>query len=264
MAFGDITNGLATFLAQHRFAEELCVFLHVPKTAGSSLSHELARLREPYINIHRRYFHGEAVSFSRVEDELGAAIDRGKIDTARSCSGHFTWAMAASLRWARPDARFFTFLRDPVARVISDYRYSRTPSHPTHREMIAKFPSIESYLKAPETQNKMSRFLLPDEAVSPVEIDAFVSRHYAFIGLLEDYAMSFNILARMLGEDAMPSEHKRVTEDTEDNIVDITPELREQVAQVNQRDVALHDIARAKLDAVAGEWQALRAAAAAP
>ncbi|WBH16072.1 sulfotransferase family 2 domain-containing protein [Sphingomonas radiodurans] len=260
MAFGNITKGLAPFFANERFTEELCIFIHVPKTAGSSLSAELARMRRPYRNIHRQYFYGETVTFTRIEDEIAAVIDDGTIAAARSCSGHFTWDMAAPIRTARPDARAFTFLRDPIQRVISDYRYSRTPSHPTYAQTIARFPTIEHYIEAPETQNKMARFLMPNDVVTSDQINAFIGSNYAFVGLLENYALSFNILSRLLGTNLLPSEHKRATEDTEDNHVDVTPDLHAAIAKYNQRDVALYEIARANLATVAGEWSALMAA----
>lgn len=255
MAFGDINQGLASFLATDRFADELCVFIHIPKTAGSSLSSELKHMRRPYLNIHRHYFYGNTITFSRIEDEIDDAIHDGALTRAQSCSGHFSWAQAAAIRAVRPDARFFTILRDPIERVISDYRYSRTPTHPTYQQTIARFPTIESYIAAPETRDKMARFTMPADVVTRDEIDAFVSTHYAFIGLLDCYPMSFNILARLLGHDRLPAEYKRRTDDTEENIVEPTPALRAAITAQNARDVALYDVARAKLDAVAAEWR---------
>lgn len=260
MAFGDIAaKGLHAFLSDNRFADELCVFIHIPKTAGSSLSSELERLRRPYCNIHRRYHHGlDSVTFSRIEDEITAVIDGGALLSARSCSGHFSWVQAAPIRAARPGARAFTFLRDPVRRIISDYRYSRTPTHPTYQATIARFPTVESYVTAPETQDKMARFLMPAGVVTPAQIDAFVSNNYAFIGLLEMYPLSFNILSRLLGSNLLPSEHKRRTQDTEDNAVDDTPELRALIARHNRRDLALYEIVRQKLVGVRQAWRDLR------
>lgn len=261
MAFGDISNGnLAEFIDANRFTDELCVFIHIPKTAGSSLSTELDRMRPPYHNIHRRYFYGDAVTFSRIEDEIATVIDSGALAEARSCSGHFSWMLAAPLRQARPDARAFTFLRDPVKRVISDYRYSRTPTHPTYKETIERFPTIESYVEAPETHDKMARFLMPASVITPTAIDAFISTNFAFVGLLEMYPLSFNILSLLLGHDRMPSEHKRKTEDTADNSVEETPALREMIAAHNQRDSALYDTVREKLLAVREDWRAFRQA----
>ncbi len=251
MPFGDLANGLENFLATNAFTDELCVFIHVPKTAGSSLGTELARMRKPYVNIHRRYFYGDTVTFSRIEDEIDDVIHDGAIARARACSGHFNWMQAAPIRAARPDARFITFLRDPVARVISDYRYSRTPSHPTYEQTIARFPTIEHYIAAPETRDKMARFLMPPDVITRDQIDAFVSANYAFIGLVERYPLSFNILSRLLGHDRQPAEHKRKTEDVEGNVVALTPELRSAIAAHNPRDHALYDITRVRLEAVA-------------
>lgn len=259
MAFGDIaTKGLREFLRTDRFADELCVFVHIPKTAGSSLSAELERLRPPYHNIHRQYYEGETVTFSRIEDEIARKIDAGALATARSCSGHFSWNQAAPIRDVRPDARFFTFLRDPVKRIISDFRYSRTPTHPTYRETIARFPTIESYISAHETQDKMARFLMPNDVVTRAQIDDFISTRFAFVGLLEMYPLSFNILSRMLGDDLMPVEHKRKTEKTADNEVEETPALHALIAEHNARDKMLYDIVRKKLVAVRDDWRSLR------
>lgn len=262
MAFGDITRStLEEFVSSNRFDGELCVFIHIPKTAGSSLSAELDRMRPPYHNIHRRYFYGDKVTFSRIEDEIAAVIDSGALAEARSCSGHFSWTQAEPIRAARQDARAFTFLRDPVKRVISDYRYSRTPTHPTFKETIERFPTIESYIEASETQDKMARFVMPATICTEAEIDAFISDNYAFIGLLEMYPLSFNILSLLLGHDRMPSEHKRKTEDTADNAVEDTPALREMIAAYNRRDTALYDLVRRKLLAARDEWRVLRQAA---
>ncbi|WP_179187153.1 sulfotransferase family 2 domain-containing protein [Sphingomonas sp. TZW2008] len=259
MAFGDLgSSGLADFLAAGRFVDELCVFIHIPKTAGSSLSAELARLRPPYHNIHRRYFDGETVTFTSMEEEIATFVAEPELADARSCSGHFTWEQAAPIRAARPDARFFTFLRDPVQRVISDYRYSRTPTHPTYRETIARFPTIETYVEARETQDKMARFLLPDDVRTRDAIAAFLNQNYAFVGLLEMYPLSFNILSRLLGDNLLPSEHRRKTENTQDNEVADTPALRSYILDHNQRDRDLYDIAHQRLLAIRDAWRTLR------
>lgn len=256
MGFGDLAAGdLDDFITANRFADELCVFIHIPKTAGSSLSAELNRMRPPYLNIHRRYFQGETVTFSRLEDEIATVIDNGTLAAARSCSGHFSWTLAAPIRAARPDARAFTFLRDPVQRVISDYRYSRTPAHPTYLQVIERFPTIESYVTAPETQDKMARFLMPAKLRTPAEIAGFIDDNYAFVGLLELYDLSFNILSRLLGHDRLPAEHKRRTENTDDNAVNVTLALRALIAGHNPRDQALYDLVHDRLTAAAASWR---------
>lgn len=260
MAFGDLaTKGLEKYLADNRFTDELAVFIHIPKTAGSSLSTELERLRPPYHNIHRKYdTSGATVTFSRIEDEMQKIVDSGVMADARSCSGHFSWTQSKPLRDVRPDARFFTFLRDPVKRIISDYRYSRTPTHPTYKETIARFPTVESYIEASETQDKMAKFLLPNNVNTRREIEEFVDTQLVFVGLLEMYPMSFNILSRLMGENLMPVEHKRKTEKTAENEVDETPQLLALIAESNARDKMLYDIVRKRLVGARDQWRELR------
>jgi Sulfotransferase family len=259
VAFGDlVTKGLKQFLQDDRFDDSLCVFIHIPKTAGSSLTAELDRLRPPYLNIHRRYSTEEPITFSSIEQEIANAIASGAMAEASSCSGHFNHAQAEPIRTARPDARFVSFLRDPVARVISDYRYARTPAHPTYRTFIDRFPRIEDYVAAKQTQNKMARFLLPVALTEAADIETFVSTNLAFVGVLELYPMSFNILSRLLGAAAMPVEHQRKTEPTAENLVDDSPDLRRLILQHNARDQLLYDIVRRKLVAVQDEWRDMR------
>lgn len=261
MAFGDLGHvGLQHFIDTNRFTSELCVFVHIPKTAGSSFSTELEKLRPPYTNIHRQYHGVDVVTFSRIEDELDRVTGQDSFAAGNSCSGHFSWTQAEPIRTARPDARFVTFLRDPIKRVISDYRYARTPTHPTYKQFIARYPDIESYVESPESQDKMARFLLPAKERARAEIEQFLNREYAFIGLLEMYPMSFNILSRLLGKDQMPVEHKRKTVQTADNAVNENDSLHEMIAEYNPRDKMLYDIVRRKLVTVRDDWRALRPA----
>jgi len=263
MAFGDLgRTGLQQFIDTNRFTTELCVFIHIPKTAGSSFSSELEKLRPPYTNIHRQYHGEEVVTFSRIEDELDRVTGQDSFAHVNSCSGHFSWAQAEPIRTARPDARCVTFLRDPIKRVISDYRYARTPTHPTYKQFIARYPDIESYIESSESQDKMARFLLTGKEQTRAGIEEFLDREYAFIGLLEMYPMSFNILSRLLGKDQMPVEHKRKTVQTADNAVDENAALHELISDYNPRDKMLYDIVRRKLVKVRDDWRALRPATA--
>jgi hypothetical protein len=87
------------------------VFLHIAKTAGTSIVHFFRR-RLPGDAI---CSHGDFLQFD------GDSADRGRsLADYRFVSGHFGYSDVAALL---PDAYSFTFLRDPVDRVLSLYKF---------------------------------------------------------------------------------------------------------------------------------------------
>lgn len=86
------------------------LFLHIQKTAGTSL-----------VNMARRYYGDSVVSHADYCDFAPDALRKfGFI------SGHFGYAYARQLM----EHRFsFTFLRDPVERILSFYGFCRTREH---------------------------------------------------------------------------------------------------------------------------------------
>ncbi len=58
-----------------------------------------------------------------------------------------------------PGTRFFTMLREPVARVVSHYRYCVTPNFWGHEQFAAEFPTITDFIRDPRGQNGMSKYL---------------------------------------------------------------------------------------------------------
>ncbi|MFD1914507.1 hypothetical protein [Halodurantibacterium flavum] len=262
---------LVDYIASHRRAEGgLTIFQHIPKTAGSSLVAELQRHIGGYHSLHND-FSGLGTDdvvheglAERLRAEMHGVLDQALVryqpGVMRSMSGHIHHEHVDRLRAVFPDALFFTFLRSPVARVISHYRYQRTPAHPPYRAFIRACPTFEHYLENdPDSSDMMFDYLVGrdyglEEGIARVE------RLYTFIGIQEMYPMSFDILMRLHGLDVRPSARLRMTEGTADNEVELTPELRARIEARNPKDVALYNHFLAKMRARRGEWQALRAA----
>ena len=159
------------------------------------------------------------------------------------------------IRKTFPKAKVFSFLRDPVERVISDFRYARTPAHPPYRDFIRQFPTIESYVDSPASQNKMFKFLAPDPDLGTPELFAFLDQSTSFIGLTEMYPMSFNILMKLTGSNILPSLHKSKTEMTENNNVERTPGLLKRIRDANERDLSLFVWVKERMIARRDEWR---------
>jgi hypothetical protein len=91
------------------------VFLHIPKTAGTSMIELLAR----------NFAAGEicrVTDIHRPIDDLAADLECAVADERRLICGHFPYDAIAGLAG---QVRPFTMLRDPVDRIVSLYRFWR-------------------------------------------------------------------------------------------------------------------------------------------
>jgi hypothetical protein len=249
---------LAKFLESHCDEQNLWLFVHIPKTAGSSLSTEISRELTPYRNIHIDSNEKGVEHGVQVQNAVNRFIADSSTRSFRSASGHITISHVSQIRDAVPAARTFTFLRHPVKRLISDFRYQRTSLHPPYQEFIEKFPTIESYVASEISQNRMYRTLVRDETVPLREGLDQIANDLTFVGTLEMYPMSFNILFRLFGLDLMPEDHKRPTPKTEHNAVEDTPELRNRILAVNALDMALYRHFAEMLRARREQWVEMR------
>lgn len=260
-SFGELrTKSLGNYLAGFR-GRGLLFFMHIPKTAGSSLSADLREALPPYRNLD--------VDFHRtdipVADRLRAAVDAfataDEVNDFASASGHIPFALAGPILRARPDLRMVTILRDPVARVVSDYRYQRTEMHPPHLQFRARFPTLESYVEHPVSQNKMTTFVAGQNITEQQMLNR-VEQAFAFIGLLEFYDFSVSTLFALAGR-ASPStgRHLRRTPDNAETAVTLTPCLERRIIETNSLDRALYCHVRTILLPHVDAWTAAQARA---
>jgi hypothetical protein len=235
--------------------EALWLFLHVPKTAGSSFSSELSALRPPYRNIHIDY-HNRSEPFA---DQLQRAVDTFIADAKhvrfRSASGHLELQHARQISDAIPGCKLVTLVRDPVARIVSDYRYQRTGAHPPYREFIAKHPTLMSYVASRGAQDKMFGYLSGDKTLSFEKGYRSILETFAFIGLVEHYPMCFNVFSRLLALDEMPRQYRRRTDANADNRVELDRETIREIRRLNPHDCRLFNRIEKLWNAVAEEWR---------
>lgn len=113
-----------TFAGMRSTTRRPIVFVHVPKTAGTAVTTYLnqacgspKRVAPPFVGDYSIY--------------------TGQTHRWSLFAGHFSFCEMQNLL---PNADFFTFLRDPVARAISLYRSWRDPAKMTHmwREVLTE------------------------------------------------------------------------------------------------------------------------------
>ena len=233
------------------------VFHHIPKTAGSSLVLELRTCFPPYCNVSINQSRNDGVPradalMKEVETFLGEHARVG----FRSASGHFLLPHVNRVREALPHCQMFTFLRDPVARMISEFRYTRTPKHPTYLSYIERYPTIEAFIDSPQEQNRMWQYIAPRSLLPDADGLEKIFRRYAFIGLVEDLKLCFEFYTGLTGHPKTPAARTNVTEARSDNDVSLTDDLVAKIRAANAHDIALYEAVRARLEPRRAEMQA--------
>ncbi|MFC7703241.1 sulfotransferase family 2 domain-containing protein [Plastorhodobacter daqingensis] len=228
----------------------LWIFQHIPKTAGSSLTVELRKNRPPYRN-----FFADFSSSVGPRDQMRALAETADLAPSkkplRSASGHFFASEMDVLLKRYPDARLFTFVRDPIERVVSSYRYSRTPDHPQWEKMLLDYPDIETFIdRSPIARNETAFFMLGVRTGNAQEVASAALERFNFIGCLEKYPASFRALSSMLWRRSDPEVRVRVTHATEHNRVELSESIRAQIERKNYLDLEIYKQVMNKLTVI--------------
>lgn len=255
MKFSDLRKmTLTDFMAQSPGKDAFWFFLHIPKTAGSSFSTELAATVAPYHNIGVDYTRTDIPFRDRLSASVGDFLSRPDLEAFRSASGHVPYNLARRLNGKIPAMQMVTILRAPVDRVVSDYRYQRTELHPPHEAFKAKYPTLESFVEDPVSQNNMAKFVAHRDA-SAEEALMHLEQEFAFVGLLEMYPLSFSVIFDLMGHPGKtPVEHQRKTPENKDTEVDLTPALARRIRELNSVDQYLFEKVRETLVPHRDEW----------
>lgn len=242
MSIGLLLNGdVAGYFRENADAPGLLwVFQHIPKTAGSSFRTEIARKLRPQANVAINGMGGR--HFSSVQGALDAFLEELPQRRFRFASGHLNRRQVASIQavCTRP-VRLATMLRRPVDRVISDYRYQRTPKHGGHEKFIAQFPDLGSYLESRISQNRMYEYLKADRDASVDGVIADLESNYAFVGLTEMYPLARHLLFALLGieQAPVPEARNRTQANAENEIPDLD-RLLPRIRELNAADEAIY------------------------
>lgn len=174
------------------------IFQHIPKTAGTSVAQEMAIRLSPYFNLGAGRIDPNNPPDDGLSQVVEAFCDRHKVVNFRSASGHLRFHHVRRLRESIPRLRLFTVLRDPVDRVVSEYKYLEASNHPSHREHRAQYPSLESFASDPKQQNKMVLFLGGRPKLPAAGVDNLLKRS-VFVGTLETLASDFAFITSISG-----------------------------------------------------------------
>jgi hypothetical protein len=244
------------------------LFLHLPKTGGAAFTGALGN----------RFAAGDCL-----ELYFGPAPDLSEVDRFRYLSGHFDASFIE--RFERPPY-VITLLRDPIARALSTYSYTRsfpadyklpeTPRLPRARDREASAVTREWWRLAPQYDlgelishapevareilgNRQARALC---ACSPGDerlTDAINALERCdFVGLTERLDESLDWLARRLGWRELHPLPRSNVSGTRVRPEEIDPETLETLARLTEVDRGLYQHAVERFERQLAEWSALR------
>ena len=174
------------------------VFMHVPKTGGQTVGSPLIWNFPESKRIHLDIL-------DRPLDEAMNGIPFENRLTARLLWGHIPHGVHL---YMPQRCEYFTILREPIARVVSVYKYIvRTRGHVLHDRLIAEGMSLEGYLEAGidegQTENSQTR-QLSGRQFDTLDRNALerAKRNLEaclVVGLTERFEETFVLLRRTLG-----------------------------------------------------------------
>jgi hypothetical protein len=255
-----LAGQFAAWLAPVGAPAPLWLFVHVPKTAGSSLASDLAQLAPPYRSIHIDHTDRTRPAVERYDAAVEAFIAAQAASACRFASGHVQFRHHRRVQEAFPHARLFTMLREPVSRLVSDYLYQRSPMHPLAAEVRARIPDFAAFIELKGQQNRIGRHLLPPKVVASGDVGQgldMLRNRYAFVGIQERYELGFRALAALVaGRPGRPGARKRVNDGAAEEKAGVMaalqdPALRARVAELNAFDLGIHAAIAAAWDAIA-------------
>jgi sulfotransferase famil protein len=229
------------------------IFLHIPKTAGTTLHHILERC----------YPKDQIFTFKDPIDQ--AAIEKFKRlaesrhEPYRLLKGHLSFGFHRHLAgpWT-----YFTFLREPIARVLSFYYYARShPDHYLYSFLRRSDVDLKTLLRQRtpttiELFNLQTRMIAGDEWQNPgLSADCValerakknLRTHFQFVGLTEEFDASLKHLSAIFGWRSGSYSKKNVTR-RKPPIEIIDTETRELLRAANVFDIELYQFGRELFD----------------
>jgi hypothetical protein len=251
----------------------LIAFLHVPKTAGTTLSSILSREYAPdecyeimmrgmaWIPPRPTILRRPLISLSKVFRLRTAVRTQRRL---RLVHGHFDLSIAKHLP---ADTRFFTLLRDPVERAISHYYHYRRRAidrlHPlamrsTLKEWVGGCGLVE--MDNGQTRRLAGEMNLPCGRLTPAMLERAISRlaRFAVVGLTERFDESLMLLRRAFGWRVRPASAQNVGENRPPRI-DVSEEALETIERCNRFDRELYRFASDLFEARVGSVEAEKA-----
>ena len=219
------------------------IFLHIPKTGGTTFR----KILEGNYSWKEILTFGDANHSAEIE--CFAKSPESARARYRLIQGHLYFGFH---RLVPGDSSYVTWMRDPIARVLSFYSHVRThPEHYLHRRLMEHRLDLKSLLErneTPELFNLQTRMIAGERTSgldrSTLEIaKKHLEEKFCFVGLTEEFDASLILLSDMLGWN-VPFYMKRNVTSERIAPQSIDAETDQLLRDANALDIELHQFAR--------------------
>ena len=218
---------------------EALIFLHIPKTAGTTLNRIIEWQYNP-VSIFTVDPHRIRATVARFK-----TFSEQRRRRFRVVRGHLIYGIHEFLPQG---ATYITMLREPVARVLSTYAFIlRRPLHPLHRKLKAGRLGVEDLVRmTPHRQNLQCRFIsgigpggICDERALEVAKENLTCA-FRVVGLCERFQESLCLMMASFGWKVPFYTNRKVTKSRPS----FEPHVIDMIREYNRLDFDLYDFAR--------------------
>jgi hypothetical protein len=215
------------------------IFLHIPKTAGSTLATALQWNYPPHLTGHFDLFgKPEKIQWFSQQD----------LSNLQLLHGHIAYGIHHYI--PRP-TRYITVVREPVARVVSAYKFVLSRErHGLHEQVVKDRIGLEQFIETFWVDKRICRQtrVLTDRHDGPLDEDAFEEAkrnlgRFMVVGLTERFEETFALVRRTLSLRLPFYATRNVT-----HPIPVSSRAVELIREREGYDVALYEFARELFD----------------
>ena len=222
---------------------EALIFLHIPKTAGTTLNRIIEWQYNPLsiFTLDPYRIRATAERFKTLSEERRRRI--------RVVRGHLYYGLHEFLPQG---ATYITLLREPVARFLSSYYFIlRRPLHPLHRKLKRERLGVEDYLRLIPHRHNFQCSLIAgventatgDERLLDIAKENLI-KSFSVVGICERFEESLMLMAKTFRWEVPFYENRKISK----NRSPVDRSSIEMIRENNRLDLELYEFAKKLFD----------------
>ena len=212
------------------------IFIHLPKTAGTSLR---KTIQINYRSGELFFMYGKNPDFHSMKELK--QLDQSRFAQYKIIMGHFPFSKKL---FPFEDRRFVTILRDPVRRVISYYRHVMSRDEWKGREI-----SLHEYIESSgdiQLQDHQTRLLsgMKRDPITEKHLEKAIrnlEKYFLHVGTSETFPQTVDCLYDILGWRKRKIFHENATLKKQATNDDFSEDVLNRLRELNKYDIKLYE-----------------------